>query len=86
MTLLATNGKRVGAGRPGYGFADAYRAAEASPRTGGKGGWVADDYVAIDQGPLILAIENARTGLISKLFHEHGVVKAGLKRLRIEQR
>lgn len=43
--------------------------------------WVAEDYVAIDQGPLMLAIENARTGLIWRLFHRSEVVRQGGSRL-----
>jgi len=79
MISMGWGKTQIGAGRPGFGFADAYREAEK----GGTGLWVAPDYVAIDQGPLILAIENARTGLITKLFHQHPVVKAGVKRLKL---
>lgn len=56
----------------GYGFADAYNEGT---------GWVAPDYVAIDQGPLLMAIENARTGLFWRLFHEHPAVRGGVERL-----
>lgn len=56
----------------GFGFRDSVNRAKK---------WVAPDYVAIDQGPLILAIENARSGLIWRLFHEHAFVRAGLDRL-----
>lgn len=62
----------------GYGFRDAFNLA-----TGAKP-WVAEDYVAIDQGPLILAIENARSGLLWKLFQQHDAVKVGLTRLGLE--
>jgi hypothetical protein len=61
----------------GYGFRDAFNLGT---------GWVAPDYVAIDQGPLILAIENARTGLVWRLFHEHPVVRAGVERLKMQHR
>ncbi|MBX9736516.1 MAG: hypothetical protein K2X32_06280, partial [Phycisphaerales bacterium] len=44
-------------------------------------GWVAPDYVAIDQGPLFLAIENARSGLTWRLFHAHPRTQAALQRL-----
>lgn len=57
-----------------YGFLDAYNA--------GKN-WVATDYVAIDQGPLLLAIENARTGLVWKLFGQSEVAKLGRERLKL---
>ncbi len=48
--------------------------------------WTASDYVAIDQGPLLLAIENARTGLVWRLFHEHPVVERGMSRLRLRRK
>ncbi|MBY0262145.1 MAG: DUF3131 domain-containing protein, partial [Phycisphaerales bacterium] len=44
-------------------------------------GWVAPDYVSIDQGPLFLAIENARTGLTWRLFHAHPRVQDAMGRL-----
>lgn len=56
----------------GYGFQDSF-----NPGTG----WVAPDCVAIDQGPLVLAIENARTGNVWKWFHAHKWVKEGAERL-----
>ncbi|HYD02075.1 MAG TPA: glucoamylase family protein [Phycisphaerales bacterium] len=59
----------------GHGFADAYNAPK---------GWVAPDHLAIDQLPMLLAIENARTGLVWRLFHRHPVVKAGMERLNLE--
>ncbi len=55
-----------------YGFRDSYNLGT---------GWVAPDYVAIDQGPLILAIENARTGLIWRTFHSHPLVRQAGERL-----
>lgn len=58
-----------------YGFLDAFNLDQD---------WVATDYVAIDQGPLLLGIENARTGLLWRLFHEHPVVQRGMERLKLE--
>ena len=43
--------------------------------------WFAPSYLAIDQGPIIVMIENYRTGLIWKLFMSHPDVQKGLKRL-----
>jgi hypothetical protein len=61
------------AATPGaYGFADAFNT---------ERGWYAQDYVSIDQGPLLLAIENARSGLIWKLFHAHPAIKSAHARL-----
>lgn len=61
----------------GYGFADAFNEGT---------GWVAPDGVAIDHGPMLLAIENARSGLIWRTFHEHPVVRGGMERLKLERK
>lgn len=68
-----------GAAPDGWGFADAFRL----DRTGHTD-WVAEDFVAISQGPLILGIENARTGLIWKLFMSYPAIQSGLQRLKHE--
>ncbi|GAB4385506.1 MAG: glucoamylase family protein [Phycisphaerales bacterium] len=65
----------------GYGFLDAYTLDTPSGTP-----WVASDYVAIDQGPLILGIENARSGLIWELFRSHPAVGAGMGRLGLVRR
>ena len=43
--------------------------------------WYADTHLAIDQGPIILMIENFRTGLVWKLFMSVPEVRTGLRRL-----
>jgi hypothetical protein len=55
-----------------FGFADAF--SEDS-------GWVARNYLAIDQGPIVIMIENHRTGLLWDLFMKDPDVRAGLRRL-----
>jgi hypothetical protein len=45
-----------------------------------------DENLGIDAGPLLLAIENARTGLIWKLFMEDDVAKRATERLRLKPR
>lgn len=49
----------------------------------GPGGepWAAADDLAIDHGMLLLAIEDARTGLIWRLFHAHETVADAVARL-----
>jgi hypothetical protein len=42
-----------------------------------------DDNVAIDVGPMLLAIENVRSGLIWKLFMEHEHAKRSCERLKL---
>ncbi len=63
----------------GFGFLDAYT---MDTKTGQP--WVATDFVAIDQGPLLLGIENARSGLVWRLFSDHPAVQAGYERLRLQ--
>lgn len=65
---------RVGGGRlwGDYGFIDAF-----SPATG----WEARTHLAIDQGPIVVMIENARTGLLWRLFMSCPEIHVGLRRL-----
>jgi hypothetical protein len=55
-----------------YGFRDAFNLTNI---------WFADSYLAIDQGPQIVMIENYRTGLLWNLFMSCPEVKRGLKNL-----
>jgi hypothetical protein len=55
-----------------YGFYDAFSLHEP---------WFANSTLAIDQGPIIIMIENYRTGLIWNLFMSCPEVKAGLTKL-----
>jgi len=55
-----------------YGFKDAFNLTNI---------WFADSYLAIDQGPQIVMIENYRTGLLWNLFMSCPEVKRGLKNL-----
>ena len=64
-----------------FGFLDSYTLDMPSGEP-----WVAHDYVAIDQGPLILAIENARSGLIWELFRAHEFAALAEGRLGLERR
>lgn len=77
--LKGPNGEQ-GVWRGDWGFADAYRVG-----SDGKTDWVAEDFVAISQGPLILGVENARTGLIWELFHANPVIQEGLDRLQLKK-
>ncbi len=43
--------------------------------------WVAEAYLAVDQGPQIIMIENHRTGLLWNLFMGNEDVQAGLTKL-----
>jgi hypothetical protein len=43
--------------------------------------WYAPRYLAIDQGPIVVMMENYRTGLLWKLFMSCPEIKTGLKKL-----
>ncbi|HEY0750578.1 MAG TPA: glucoamylase family protein, partial [Chitinophagaceae bacterium] len=43
--------------------------------------WYAKSHLAIDQGPIIVMIENYRTGLLWKLFMSHPDIQKGLDKL-----
>jgi hypothetical protein len=55
-----------------YGFVDAFSL---------KDTWFADSHLAIDQGPIIVMIENYRSGLLWDLFMSAPEVKQGMRDL-----
>lgn len=55
-----------------FGFYDAYSE---------TANWFPKRYIGIDQGPIIVMIENGRTGLIWDLFMSAPEIKQGLKKL-----
>lgn len=55
-----------------YGFVDAFNFTEE---------WVANSFLAIDQGPILLMIENHRSGLLWDLFMSCPEVHSGLTKL-----
>lgn len=55
-----------------YGFYDAFNVTQ---------GWYGNSYLAIDQGPIIVMIENHRTGLLWDLFMSCPEVQGGLNNL-----
>lgn len=58
-----------------YGFADAFNQSE---------NWVAQSHLAIDQGPIIVMIENYRSKLLWKLFMQNKEIQNGLRKLGFE--
>jgi hypothetical protein len=42
--------------------------------------WFAPEYLGIDQGPIVLMIENYRTGRIWHVFMQHAAIQRGLAR------
>jgi len=58
-----------------YGFYDAFSETD---------NWYPRRYLAIDQGPIVVMIENYRSQLLWKLFMSHPDVQNGLKKLDFE--
>jgi hypothetical protein len=58
-----------------YGFTDAFNETK---------NWYAVSHLAIDQGPIIVMIENYRSGLLWKLFMSCPEIKRGLQKLGFE--
>jgi len=55
-----------------FGFIDGFSEQE---------NWYADSYLAISQGPIVVMIENYRSGLIWKLFMSVPEIREGMKKL-----
>jgi len=55
-----------------YGFTDAFSESKD---------WYAKNYLAIDEGPIVVMIENYRSGLLWKLFMSCPEIKNGLQKL-----
>ena len=62
----------LGSLRGTYGFKDSFNPQQ---------GWYDNDYIAIDQGPIIVMIENYRSQLLWKLFMSHPDIKALMTKL-----
>ncbi|PVD52670.1 beta-glucosidase [Terrimonas sp.] len=60
-----------------YGFTDAFNETQ---------NWYSKNYLAIDQGPIIVMIENYRSGLLWNLFMSCPEIKYGLKKLGFESK
>lgn len=58
-----------------YGFVDGFSESKD---------WYADSYLAIDEGPIVVMIENYRTGLLWKLFMSIPEIQNGLNKLGFE--
>jgi hypothetical protein len=61
-----------------YGFKDAFNL--SYPNKDGSKGWVDRDYIGIDQGPIVIQIENYRSGLVWNVMKKNPYIVAGLKK------
>jgi len=69
-----------------FGFIDAFNPSFDYPVKPQHGrvvpgtGWVDDDYIGIDQGPIVLMIENHRSELVWKVMRNNPHIRRGLRR------
>jgi hypothetical protein len=61
-----------------YGFTDAFNLSYPA-RSGGEG-WFDQQYLAIDQGPILLMVENYRSGFVWNLLKRSPYVREGLRK------
>ena len=60
-----------------YGFKCSYNPTFASRN---KKGWVSEGYYGLDQGPIVMMIENYRSGLVWRLMRKCPYIITGLRR------
>jgi hypothetical protein len=58
-----------------YGYYDAFNP---------TANWVNDDFIGIDEGPMLIMIENFRTGLVWNYMMKDPIIQKGLSRLGFE--
>jgi hypothetical protein len=89
VTIPALRAMRDGTGGnlyAQYGFKDAFNLTMNVPGLAARGttvpgiGWFDIDYLGIDQGPILLMIENHRTGLVWALMRDNEHIVRGLCR------
>ena len=73
--------KRYPRVRNAYGF---LASLNPSVKEKGRHGWVANKYLGLNEGPIVLMIENYRSGLIWNLMRKCPYVVKGLKRAGFE--
>lgn len=61
-----------------FGFGDAYNSVNATVTTHYNGSWYNHSYFGIDQGPMLIMIENYRSGLIWKYVMQNGYIQKAL--------
>jgi len=64
-----------------FGFGDAYNPSNATVTTNYNGSWYNHIYFGIDQGPMLIMIENYRSGLIWKYFMQNEWIRDGLLKI-----
>ncbi len=63
-----------------YGFKCSYNPTFTSSSKKGKSGWISQGYYGLDQGPIVMMIENYRSGFLWRLMRDCPALKSGLRR------
>jgi hypothetical protein len=66
-----------------YGFKDAFNLTYRD-EINGENGWVDHDYLGIDQGPILIQLENYQTELIWKVMKKNRYILSGLRKAGFE--
>ena len=61
-----------------YGYKDAFNLTYVTEER--PGGWYDRDYLGIDQGPILIQLENHRSELVWRLMRENPYIRRGLER------
>lgn len=61
-----------------YGFLDAFNLTYITEKT--PHGWIDGDYIGIDQGPIVIMIENLRSALVWNVMKKNPYIIRGLQR------
>ena len=83
QTMVETYGEHL---YQKYGFLDSFNPTLTEPRPVQMGrivpgiGWFDNDYLGIDQGPIVAMIENHKTGLVWNTMKKNEHVRRGLRR------
>lgn len=63
-----------------YGFKCSYNPTFTSSIKHRKSGWISQGYYGLDQGPIVMMIENYRSGFLWRLMRDCPEIKSGLRR------
>lgn len=63
-----------------YGFKCSFNPTFPGSAKGGGPGWTSEGYYGLDQGPIVMMIENYRSGFLWRLLRDSPALKRGLRR------
>ncbi|MDQ3414890.1 MAG: hypothetical protein M3480_07985, partial [Verrucomicrobiota bacterium] len=63
-----------------YGFKCSFNPTFPGSDKGGAPGWISQGYYGLDQGPIVMMIENYRSGFLWRLLRDSPEIQRGLRR------